>query len=250
MRKCILAVAIGLVGILAGPMLVEAQEGAGGEKGDRPPRGGRMRQMREGRVKKAAARVDAMIESLGLDAGNQTAVRKVFESHREEQAAWRRENRELFRQMREAMGSGDQEAVKKAREGIEAHRKQAQENLMKQLKGLLNKEQMGKVKEFLTEGKPPRRPVRPRLRDILAGLTKVNLTQGQSTKIGKILTDTEVQIMKVLTPKQRKQLRGFGGGETGKKLHPEWQGRARGEHGGRGGRGGKAHGAGALEKAE
>lgn len=210
MKKYILTAVVGLIGltIVAGSLLGQAEEGR--ERGRRRREGGGDRTERRERFRRAQQeREDALIDSLELSAEKEAAVRQIFETQREEAANTRGENRELFQKMRAAREEGDEEAARKLMQEFRERREQGNENLMNQLKEVLNEEQMAKVQESRVAGRRGRggrgRP-RPEPR-IFGAVQELNLTQQQRTQVKKILDNAEQQILRILTPDQRKGLK-------------------------------------------
>ncbi len=244
MKRYILTAVVGLIGltIVAGSLLGQAEDGR--ERGRRRREGGGDRTERRERFRRAQQeREDALIESLELSAEKEAAVRQIFETQREEATNSREENRELFQKMRAAREEGDDEAARKLMQQFREQREQSSENLMNQLQEVLNEEQMAKVQESRVGGRRGRggrdrgRP-RPEPR-IFGAVQAMNLTEQQRTQVKKILDNAEQQILRILTPEQRKGLR-----EASERLgqrRAEFQGRGRGRGRARGrGRGREA----------
>ena len=134
-----------------------------------------------------------LLESFKLSEEELARVKQVFDTNRQAEANWRKENAEDFKEIRDAMSQakkgGDSAAMKAAGERMKkltASRKGASDNVLIQLSEILSKDQLAKVKSVMSPQRsgPNTYLFRPRI--LNAALEKLDLTDTQKAEIKKI----------------------------------------------------------------
>ncbi|HAU36642.1 MAG TPA: hypothetical protein DCX07_02860 [Phycisphaerales bacterium] len=160
------------------------------------------------------ARLQNLIKELGLSDAQAPQVRQILETHRQAVENWRKEHgqavKALGEQIEAALKAGDHEKAKTLREQLSkemASRKELHENLLKQLSGVLNEDQMKKVRERFQERLQERRQGedRPR-RPVLDALMAAGLTDEQKAQAKKIMDDAHAKAKEAQNPEEKARI--------------------------------------------
>jgi len=205
MKRWYLTLAIGLLAVTA---LAPPAKGA-----DKPP--DKARPARAGKRLRGewdrghARRLRELFQSMDLSDQTEAQVRQIFETQRQAVMNWARENDgkfvELRKKLQAARKAQDKEAAEAAMKEVKElgkARKQLHEDLMNQLKEVLSKEQMVKVKKFFTDMRRRGRPGAMMLRAI----RRLDLTEDQKAATRKILDSAKAQARKADDPGQKGEI--------------------------------------------
>ena len=208
MRRLIvgLGIVVACVVLWTGPLWAQeatTQEG-------RSRWGGRTRQpgaegRREvGREELDARRVNELIASLHLTPGQQTRVTQIFDTHRQALANWQSTNdpkmEELRGKIREARRNQQDEQAKALADELQTivdSRRQFQEELFKQLKDVLDDEQMLQVQDFFSG--------RFRM-PFMMSLQRIELTDAQKDHVWQVLQAAKAQVKATEDANKRMEL--------------------------------------------
>ncbi len=202
MKKLVMgALALLVVGSLfVGPILAADEDaprgrrmkGPRGDRGDRP---------------NPKERLEKLVKALDLTPGQQEQFEQVMKTHHQAIQNWRKEHGEELKAAREAMkkarASKDREAIKAAREKfaeIFKTRKGLNENLLKQLGDVLNKEQLAKAKRMF---RPHRRGPGERL---AGALRRLGLDEKQQEQVKKIMSQARQDAKKAESREARRKI--------------------------------------------
>ena len=190
MKKLMTLVAIVLVFSAAYRVVAARDEAA---KRDR-----KARQHRSG-----GAKLEKLLESFNLSEEKLARIKQIFDTRRQADANWKKENAEDFKDIRDAMAQarkdGDSAAMRVAAERMKkltASRKDASEELFVQLSEILNKEQLVKVKGLMSPQKSGGDSYLLRGRLLSAALEKLDLTAARKAEIKKIQDAANAEIQK------------------------------------------------------
>lgn len=204
--KCIVTTLMVLAGVslLAGPCWAETQEcgGPGPAKMDEAEM-----------AKRAAERIEKLIESLELTGEKEAKVQEIFKTHRQEMADWRRQNKARREVLRKALKEA-REALQNIRgrmRELAVERKQRHEKLLTQLQAELSEEQIAKVKKHFARIWRHRRAGRFPGAHRWAGrfpgtLRKLDLTDEQKEAVKKILGEAKAQAKEAESPKAKAKI--------------------------------------------
>ncbi|MDP6635944.1 MAG: hypothetical protein QGG42_13675 [Phycisphaerae bacterium] len=141
-----------------------------------------------------------LLESFNLSEEELARVRQIFDTRRQADANWKKENAEDFKDIRDAMTkakeAGDSAAMRAAGDRMRklmASRKNGLEDIFVQLSEILSKEQLAKAKLAMSPQKsgPNSYLFRPEIFN--AALAKLDLTDEQKTEIKKIQAALKVE---------------------------------------------------------
>jgi Spy/CpxP family protein refolding chaperone len=195
-----------VVGLLAGPILAQAD--APRPEGPRPEarRGPGMGDPAE-RAKMIYERLIKELKDLGLTAEQEAQVKTIFDSAQQAQANWMKDHAEELKaaqaKMDEARKSGNEKAMQEARDAfgkVMESRKETEDNMWKQLAGVLNEKQLEKAKEILRSPMGMRRAPGEALKEALG---KLDLSEEQKTKVNEILEAAKAEADKIQDPRER-----------------------------------------------
>ena len=180
MKKLVTAVGIVLV--------FSAVSAVGIARDEAPKRDRKARQHRSG-----AARLEKLLESFNLSEAELARVKQIFDTRRQADANWKKENAEDFKDIRAAMVQAkkddDSAAMKAARERMKklmASRKSDSQEVFVQLSEILSKDQLAKVKGLMSPQRSGAGSHLLRGRVFIAALAKLDLTATQKAEIKKI----------------------------------------------------------------
>jgi len=180
MKKLVTLIAIVLVFSAVSGELVARDEAS---KGDRKARGHRS----------GAAKLEKLLESFSLSEAELARVKQIFDTRRQADANWKKENAEDFKDIRAAMVQAkkddDSAAMKAARERMKklmASRKSGSQEVFVQLSEILSKDQLAKVKGLMSPQRSGAGSHLLRGRVFSAALEKLDLTDAQQAAIKKI----------------------------------------------------------------
>lgn len=214
-----------MLGLLAMPLLAQPADAPDGpDDGTTAGPGG------PGRMGQGGERLKELLDSMDLTGEQREQIKPIMEAHRAAMETWRNENqpkiRQLMEDMRKARQDGDTAKADSLREELTKLResaKGAQEDLLAKLDGILNDEQMAKVRGLFESAGEMRGQ-----RRVLMGWQRLDLTAEQRSKIETILNDAEAKILEVLTPEQQESLkadRDQRGPRDGARREPRGEGR-------------------------
>jgi|GEM_PF-3636193 len=151
------------------------------------------RDRKDGRRGAVAPRLGKLLESFNLSEEQLARVKQIFETQRQADANWKKENAGDFKDIREAMvqarKDNDSAAMKSAVERMKkltSARKSASQEVFVQLSEVLNKDQLDRVKGLMNPHKSPSGAHLLRGRVLSAALEKLDLTDAQKIEIKKI----------------------------------------------------------------
>ncbi|HOF17486.1 MAG TPA: Spy/CpxP family protein refolding chaperone [Phycisphaerae bacterium] len=203
MKKFVILTVVGLMAVAA-----TGQEGPRERRGAGPA-------SRPGRQDAhPGARLQNLVKELGLSDAQTPQVQQILETHRQAVENWRKEHGETARalgeQIEAAHKAGDREKAKTLREQLSKEmtsRKELHENLMKQLSGVLNEDQMKKVRERFHERLQERRQGedRPR-RPVLDALMAAGLSDEQKVQARKIMDDAHAKAKEAQNPEDKARI--------------------------------------------
>ena len=163
-----------------------------------PKRDRKARQPRSG-----AAKFEKLFESFNLSEEELARVRQIFDTRKQADANWRKENAGDFKDIREAMAQakkdGDSAAMKTAGERMRkltASRKGGFDEVLVQLSEILSKEQLAKIKGLLSPQKPGESSHLLRPQVFNAALAKLDLTDARKAEIKKIQDAVNAKVEK------------------------------------------------------
>ncbi|MDP6546231.1 MAG: hypothetical protein QGH60_19805 [Phycisphaerae bacterium] len=180
MKKLVTLTAILLVLSIASTMVIARDEASARDR--------KTRQRRPG-----AAKLEKLLESFNLSEEELARVKQIFDTRRQADANWKKENSEDFKDIRDAMvqakKDGDSAAMKAAHERMKklmASRKDAAQEVFVQLSEVLSKEQLAKVRGSMSPQRSGGGGHLLRGRVLNAALAKLDLTDVQEAEIKKI----------------------------------------------------------------
>ena len=190
MKKLMTLSAIAMVfSVVSGAVLAR-------DEGDRK-RGGSQQHI-SGREK-----VAKLLEGFNLSEAELARIEQIFDTNRQADANWKKENSEDFKDIRDAMSQarkdGDSAAMRAAGERMRklmALRKGGFDNLFIQLSEILSKEQLAKIKGLLSPQKPGESSYLLRPQIFNAALAKLDLTDAQKGEIKKIQDTVNAAVVK------------------------------------------------------
>jgi len=226
MKKHIVLAAVAV--LVAGVTATMALAGEGQESRERH-RGNRRKAAGKHPGANPKAVFDKVLKSLELSEEQAQRVEQIWTTHRQAVENWTKEHqgqfKELYAQTRKAKEDKDTEALRAVREKMRKlteSRKRVAEDLFKQLGGVLNDEQMAKVRRAMHHRGVARRPNR-----MMAAFKDLDLTEEQKARMkaireetkgllekaktreekGKILRESFSKAGEVLTEEQRRKLK-------------------------------------------
>ena len=153
-----------------------------------------------------AAKLEKLLESFNLSEGELARIKQIFDTQRQADANWKKENAEDFKDIREAMVQAkkddDSAAMRAAHERMKklmSLRKGASEEVFVQLSEILSKDQLAKVKGLMNPQKSVSGSHLLRGRTLNAALEKLDLTDAQKTEIKKIRDAANAEMKKAYT---------------------------------------------------
>jgi len=189
-----------MVTLAAIVLVFSAVSGVAAAREEAPKRDRKARRHRSG-----AAKLEKLLESFNLSEDELARVKQIFDTRRQADANWRKENAEDFKDIRDAMvqarKDGDSAAMKGAQERMKkltASRKGASQEVFVQLSEILSKDQLAKVKGLMS----PKSGAGSHLlrgRTLNAALEKLDLTDAQKSEIKKIQDAVDAEMKKART---------------------------------------------------
>ena len=187
MEKLVTLITIVLIFSAVSGLVVARDEGD--RKRDRAP----TRDLKARQHRPAQAKLEKLLESFNLSEEKLARVKQIFDTRRQADANWKKENAEDFKGIREAMVQAkkddDSAAMKAAHERMKkltASRKSDSEEVFVQLSEILSKDQLAKVKGLMSPRRSGSGSHWLRGRPLNAALEKLDLTDAQKAEIKKI----------------------------------------------------------------
>jgi len=156
-----------------------------------------------------ARRLRELIQSMDLSDEQEAQVRQILQTQRQAVMNWRRENagkfaelREKLQEARKAQDKAAVEAAIKEMKELGEARKQLHEDLIDQLKKVLDKEQMAKIKRFFADIR--RRGRRGAM--LLGAIKRLDLSEEQKAAARKILQAAKAQANKAEKPEEKAEI--------------------------------------------
>jgi Spy/CpxP family protein refolding chaperone len=167
----------------------------------------RAREGRRGAESDQHAFIQRLLQGLQLNQDQRSQVREILETQRQALENWRKENtptlHDLRGKLKNLRGSGDREKAQGLREELQKlmeSRKALHDSLMQRLSGVLNAEQMSRVKAAVAQR------VRQAWDRALANLRRLELTDAQKQKISQIVEEAKAKADQTEDPRERGQI--------------------------------------------